>query len=843
MSISKTLITDKLYFTGLILIALSTLFFCIPLFTQVPRENYLPLFFTNFIVTIAYFIVLWASGKLRRGREGLYHMLLFLVLFLISAYSLNREIAVFERSVSWFSFLLVLSCINFIAFRFIEHFPVWIRHVMSFLLGISFMIFVYLAIYLIPLYLIGAMALLILGISLHTFLPILFSIYSIRLINKISTTTKTLWISFSSGAFTVLLITVAFIVQWTTTTNQINQVFRKSTAFENNGLPGWVAVSQVVSHNWITQLILKTDLVYSVPNQMNDSWFWRIPTRNFDEERKHDPLVMTASFIAGKPNLPEEDRIKILESIYDSRHQAQERLWTGENLITEDVNTSVRIWPQFAMAYTEKRIMVSNYSTPNSWSNQDEGIYTFHLPEGGVVTSLSLWIEGKEAKGILTTKEKAASAYRTIVGYERRDPSLVQWQEGNTVSVRVFPVSAGQSRVFKIGITSPLERQDKKLSYQNIYFDGPSATSATEDVTIKFEKKPAHFIEQASFTPESNQVYKSSGKYKADWKIAIDEESLSTQHFSFDGRSYFVRPYQKQRRDASIKSIFLDINKSWTEKEFQELYHSVENKNLYVYHDGLILLNDENKEAEFTHLSKNQFSIFPLHEIKETEYSLLVSKSASVSPNLQDLKGSRFFREMNEYLNANQKIRLFNLGSQLSPYLKTLKEYRVFNYEHGSVDDLKKLLSSGQFATDIENNDLVVIDNAEIAIGSAPGESASSAPDHLMRLFAYNHILQKAGRELLTQDSLKVDLVEEARKAYVVTPVSSLVVLETQADYDRFKIESTENSIQNASISGLPGAARRGTGAVPEPHEWALIIIAVLLLVALKFQTRIRLSK
>ena len=844
MSISKTFISDKLYLTGVILVAVSTLFFCLPFFSQLQSASYLPLFFVNFIITVAYFIILWANGKLRKGREGMYHMLLFLVLFLISAYSLNREIPVFESSVSWFSFLLVLCCVNFIAFRFVDHFPDWLKHTMSFVLGISLMIFLYLTIYLMPLYIIGTMALLILGISLHTFLPILFSIYSIRLINKISRSRKALLLSFSGGILTVLSITIVFTAQWSVTTKQINRIFRTSTAFENNGLPGWVAVSQVVSHNWITELILKSDLVYSTSNEMQESWFWRMPSRNsFNEESKHDPLVMTASFFAGKPNLDEQDRIKILESIYDSRHQAQERLWSGENLFTENVNTSVKIWPQFAMAYTEKLITVSNFSNLKGWSDQDEAIYTFHLPEGGVVTSLSLWIDGKEAKGILTTKEKAALAYRTIVGYERRDPSLVQWQEGNTVSVRVFPVIAGQSRVFKIGITSPLEKQVGKLGYQNIYFDGPSAANATENVTIRFEKKPEHFIQLASFTSENNQVFKSSGKYKADWKIAIDEETLSTQRFNFDGRSYFVRPYQKQRTDVRIQSIFLDINKSWTEKEFQQLFRSVENQNVYVYHNEMVLLTDENKEEEFRYLSKNQFSLFPLQEIKEPEHSLVVSKSPPLSPNLHDLKDSRFFREMQEYLKSNHKIRLFNLGTELSPYLKSLKEYRVFNYEHGSVNDLEKLLATRQFATDIENDGLVVIDNAEIAIGSSPEKSSSTAPDHLMRLFAYNHILQKAGRELLTSDSLKSELVEESKKAYVVTPVSSLVVLETQADYDRFKIESADKSLQNASSNGLQSASRRGTGAVPEPHEWALIIIAILLLFVLKFQPKLRIGK
>ncbi len=46
--------------------------------------------------------------------------------------------------------------------------------------------------------------------------------------------------------------------------------------------------------------------------------------------------------------------------MHDSRHQAQERLWEGDDLLTEHINTEVKIWPQFGISYTEKMITVSN---------------------------------------------------------------------------------------------------------------------------------------------------------------------------------------------------------------------------------------------------------------------------------------------------------------------------------------------------------------------------------------------------------------------------------------------------------------------------------------------------
>jgi hypothetical protein len=80
--------------------------------------------------------------------------------------------------------------------------------------------------------------------------------------------------------------------------------------------------------------------------------------------------------------------------------------------------------------------------------------------------------------------------------------------------------------------------------------------------------------------------------------------------------------------------------------------------------------------------------------------------------------------------------------------------------------------------------------------------------------------MQKLGRGVLFDRPIDDSLVEEAQKAYVVTPVSSMVVLETQADYDRFGIKDSKNSLGNATLTSK--------GAAPEPHEWVLMIVIVI---------------
>jgi XrtN system VIT domain protein len=95
--------------------------------------------------------------------------------------------------------------------------------------------------------------------------------------------------------------------------------------------------------------------------------------------------------------------------------------------------------------------------------------------------------------------------------------------------------------------------------------------------------------------------------------------------------------------------------------------------------------------------------------------------------------------------------------------------------------------------------------------------------DHIMRLFAYNHIMRGLKGNLFPESYNDSGFVAEAEQAYVVTPVSSLVVLESQKDYDRFGIKRSGNTLDNATLAS--------NGAVPEPHEWALILLAVAVLI------------
>ncbi|MGZ5281307.1 MAG: XrtN system VIT domain-containing protein [Bacteroidia bacterium] len=476
----------------------------------------------------------------------------------------------------------------------------------------------------------------------------------------------------------------------------------------------------------------------------------------------------------------------------------------------------------------------------NSWRNSEEALFTFHLPEGSVITSLSLWIDGKEEKGYLTSKQKADSAYKTIVGVEQRDPSLVHWQEGNTVTVRVFPCTPNENRRFKLGITSPLKVTAKGfLVYANIYFDGPLMNNAQELRIVETGHVKNYDFTLVKYDRNADGNFEYEGDYDADWSLTIPAKPLEKTSLTFNGKKYTLSEYKQQLIPAQFNKIYLDINAEWSLEEIEEIISTVKDKPIYAWRGKWFVLNRENYEESYEDiykdLSKLHFSMFPLYEIEDRKNSLLITKGTSTSPNLSDLQKSNFHAGITKLEEDSVPLKTYCLESrELSPYMKTLKEFRMIQCENGGMEELKAILTKNTFPKNQENKQTLHIQPAQILIteSAANSEVKSKAPDHFFRLFAYNQIMKNAGAKAIHKDFLDTNLVNLAQQAYVVSPVSSLIVLETQADYERFGIEKSKNSLGNASM--------KSSGAVPEPHEWALIVMVLLSLGAFLFSERFR---
>jgi XrtN system VIT domain protein len=779
--------------------------------------------FSSGLFWVTHIAVLWFWGVSLFSKKAetstfptrLNYTFLWLVLLQIGCFTFNTDMVVFPPSATWLQVVIVASSSALLGLTFRDLLPEKTVLSLLFLVGVGFLMDVYFLTILLPACGFGFIGLLFFGLSVYAFGPMLKTFFIIRFLFKNHDFMPKGTQFFGYGVAFSALVSAAFLVSWASMSQNANVAYAKT----NESLPAWVRVAQVLPPSVLTEKMLKSNQSGAF---RGGGGFLSFDTNN---DRFHDPLVTIANLWKPLPELSETDRANILHAIFDAKNDAEQRLWRGDNLRLGTVETAIEIHTPQRLAYTEQVLTIENTQVnKNSWSSE-EAIMTFRLPEGGVVSTLSLWVNGVEREGLLTTQEKAAEAYKTVVGIERRDPSVIHWQEGNAVSIRVFPCTPLEARKVKIGFTTPLEVSDGKLFYHLPQLEGLPMNKAKHTVSLTGVES---FDSRTAFQ-KGDKKYSLSTTYDADLSLSTAVSPLSESFFSFQNKTYRIHEMAASESNYAPfepSEIYLDINAAWS-KDAEEIWNLVKNKPAFAFADGKkTALTEENRVAIFKQMAQQNFSVFPFHKVENPATALVISmNNRPFAPNFTDLKNSRFADEMAEKLPNLPQIRTFTIGS--TTYLNALQQMRVTLSDKGNVEKLAKILKEKTFLKNLESDETLAIAPSNLLISEEKGggKMGGDAPDHVFRLFAYNKVLATVGRNFYRKaEDVEThyfdlnDALRLAEKAHIVTPISSLIVLETQADYDRFNIRKSKNALGNATLTNA--------GAAPEPHEWLLIILA-----------------
>jgi hypothetical protein len=115
------------------------------------------------------------------------------------------------------------------------------------------------------------------------------------------------------------------------------------------------------------------------------------------------------------------------------------------------------IEPDAAYAYSEWTLEFKNTA-----ASAHEARAQVLLPPGGVVSRLTLWVNGEEREAAFGGRSQVKEAYKSVAIRQRRDPVLVSTCGPDRVLVQCFPVppNGGTIKV-RMGITSPLLLAEK----------------------------------------------------------------------------------------------------------------------------------------------------------------------------------------------------------------------------------------------------------------------------------------------------------------------------------------------------------------------------------------------
>lgn len=144
----------------------------------------------------------------------------------------------------------------------------------------------------------------------------------------------------------------------------------------------------------------------------------------------------------------------------------------------------------------------------NSNEQELEGLYSFQLNAGQVITDFQLELNDKYREGSIEEKRKATNAYNRIVG-KRVDPALLTKDYDNHYSLHIYPVPPRGSRRIKFTVQQLMVVGDNRLQYQFPF--NVADTVANFNLSILAESN--HEIPVSKFGLVAGEGFKSSADH------------------------------------------------------------------------------------------------------------------------------------------------------------------------------------------------------------------------------------------------------------------------------------------------------------------------------------------
>ncbi|MEQ8785309.1 MAG: VIT domain-containing protein [Pirellulaceae bacterium] len=132
-----------------------------------------------------------------------------------------------------------------------------------------------------------------------------------------------------------------------------------------------------------------------------------------------------------------------------------------------------------------------------------EGTFYFPLPPDASLSRLAMYVGPKLMEGGMAEREHARDVFEQIV-YRQRDPALLEWVDGSTFKMRVFPLEGRQEKRIIISYTQQLPGAYGAQRYR---FPAGHNLEGVRDFTVEFRVKdgaklhwtsPSHELKAAS---------------------------------------------------------------------------------------------------------------------------------------------------------------------------------------------------------------------------------------------------------------------------------------------------------------------------------------------------------
>ncbi|HKQ78477.1 MAG TPA: VIT domain-containing protein [Blastocatellia bacterium] len=516
--------------------------------------------------------------------------------------------------------------------------------------------------------------------------------------------------------------------------------------------------------------------------------------------------------------------------------------------------------PDAALGYLEWTLVFKNAS-----AIQQEARAQLALPPGGVVSRLTLWVNGEEREAAFAERGKVQAAYDAVVR-TRRDPVLVTTNGGDVVNVQCFPVQPDGEMKIRLGVTAPMQIEMTKAA--------ANSASHNESQSESWMRLP-YFIERNFRVDDSvtHSVWIESKRPLESSSNSLKPEHPSASLFAVRGALPHIEMAKAFPAVRAARSAL--VNQAWTRDPFSKngevIEQRIEPKSsttpmraVFVI-DGSAQMRDQASsiaEALANMPERGEFAILVASDEVVELAPMQPSSSANAAKAADALK--RFdFRGGQDNLAAITQAWEIAARNPESVIVWIHEPVPIF---FNSTDELRQRLErrpSGAQLFDLqtrrganliaENLSGVAAVNRITRMGDTPQElrrllsrfsggsqqfsttrsklpglrhipssNSKETSKHLARLWAAGEVTNL----LLLGDDRSSDVAMNLASSYqLVTPLTGAVVLETQEQYRRAGLEPVKSGT-------VP--------TIPEPEEWLLMLSALLVLSWVLFRRRFR---
>jgi hypothetical protein len=447
------------------------------------------------------------------------------------------------------------------------------------------------------------------------------------------------------------------------------------------------------------------------------------------------------------------------------------------------------------------------------------------LPPGGVVSRATLWVNGEEREAAYGGRGEVRAAYQQVAVQQRRDPLLVTTKGADRVLAQAFPVPRNGGTIkFKIGISAPLEltHPGKARLTLPAVIDRNFSIGADTGHSIWIESRQGlNSSSGLAATEVDGRLYRISG--------ALDDRALSATRQSITvDRSPGANTRASRLSDG--------------ETVVQGIARGEPTRTLMLVIDGSARLSGTATKiiaaldaipagtkvgAMIAGEPIARIPLAPWSDVHKAATIKLI-RSASFSggqDNAPALADALLGLEPEPqatllWIHGPQPITFTGSAARLeqaTARLTRLPKVVLYSVEPGPNEVLpdapwawgaRSLPQTG--ALDVDLAGFLMRSTGESQAVRRQQDPATdgvaAGSDHIARLWANERVL-----ELMRSRGDRAEAVALATRYRLVTPVSGAVVLETQQQYDAARL----TPVSQTTVPTLP-----------EPHEWALIMIA-----------------